>query len=140
MIIDIISKILGILAIVCLVLRLIIYPILCLIIRHANTETQKCKKCKGTMIDRASHLYLIPVMFDDKYEESAEYYINNFQRIEDISQIPNGRRACYLYLFQCQNCGHKNISIVDFLKVRDKEILKGGDIYEYEKFREFLEG
>ncbi len=35
-------------------------------------------------------------------------------------------------------CGHKKVSVVDFLKVRENELVKEGDIYPYEKFREFL--
>lgn len=42
-----------------------------------------------------------------------------------------------MFVFQCQSCGHKKVSVVDFLKVRDNELVKGGDIYPYEKFREF---
>lgn len=105
----------------------------------AEKDAEKCKLCKGKMIDTVSYLYLIPVQFGNEHEESAEYYINNATRIESVDQIPNGNRACRMYVFQCQNCGHKKISVVDFLKVRDNEIVKGGDIYPYEKFSDFFE-
>ena len=74
-----------------------------------------------------------------EHEESAEYYISNAKRIESEEQIPNGNRACRMYVFQCQDCGHKMVSVVDFLKVRENELIKGGDIYPYEKFQYFFQ-
>lgn len=71
-------------------------------------------------------------------EKSAEYYLNNATSIENTEQIPSGNRACRMFIFQCQSCGFKKVSIVDFLKVRDYEIVKSGDIYPYEKFRNFF--
>ena len=58
--------------------------------------------------------------------------------IESLDQIPNGKCACYMYVFQCQGCGYKEVSIVDFLQVLDNMIVKGGGTYPYETFREFL--
>lgn len=108
------------------------------LLKSAEKNAEKCEVCKGKMIDTTSYLYLLPVQFSDEHEESAEYYINNATRIESTEQIPNGNRACYMYVFQCQDCGHKMVSVVDFLKVRENELMKGGDIYPYEKFRDFL--
>lgn len=138
MVVDIIDNILLIVIILLLIFMVLGRLIIYLVVRFSDTETQKCKKCKGVMTDIESFLYLIPVYFDDDHEESAEYYIKNAKRIKDDSQIPSGNRACHLYVFQCQNCGHKNISIIDFLKVREKEIIKGGEIYPYGEFEYFI--
>ena len=98
----------------------------------------KCEQCKTKMEDVSSYLYLIPVHIDDKHEESAEYYIKNAIPIQSKEQIPTGNRACYMYVFQCPQCGHRKVSIVDFLNVRGQELVKGGDIYPYEKFEQFF--
>lgn len=100
--------------------------------------TDRCKLCKGELVESTSYLCLLPVMFGDSHEESAEYYLENAKLIEDLSQIPNGKRACYMYVFQCQGCGYKEVSVVDFLQVRDNMVIKGGGTYPYEKFGEFL--
>lgn len=104
-----------------------------------NHETIKCKQCKGEMTSRKQYLALIPAYFDDEHEETAEYYINNITPISDESEIPTGRRDCCIHVFQCGNCGNKLISVVDFLKVRDKILVKGGDTYPYEHFRKHIE-
>lgn len=135
---DIIYNIFSVIIVLMLLFIFFGRLIMVLIIRFANTETQKCKKCKGVMTAVESFLYLIPVYFDDEHEESAQYYIQNAKPISDDSQIPSGNRACYLHVFQCQNCGHKNISIVDFLKVREKQVIKGGEIYPYGEFEHFI--
>lgn len=108
------------------------------LLNAAEKDAEKCKVCKGKMTDTMCYLYLIPAQFSDEHEESAEYYINNATRIESVDQIPNGNRACRMYVFQCQSCAHKKVSVVDFLKVRDNEIVKGGDIYPYEEFKDFF--
>lgn len=137
---DIIFAIIGIVIIAFpVIVRFLVIPILNYIVRHSNSDTQKCKMCKGEMVDIESFLYLIPVCFNNKYKESAEYYKRNFRRITDTSQIPSGNRACRLFVFQCKSCGYKNVSIVDFLQVRGRELLQGGNIYPYEEFREYIE-
>lgn len=98
----------------------------------------KCDKCKTKMQDVKSYLYLIPVHFDEQHEETAQYYITHARPIESTEQIPSGNRACRMYVFQCMECGSKKVSVVDFLRVRDFEMLKGGDIYPYEQFEQFL--
>lgn len=98
----------------------------------------KCKKCKTKMVAGERVLYLIPVMFDKEHEESAEYYLKNARKIEDESQIPTGQRACRICLFRCPQCSKRVVSVVDFLKNRDNEVIFGGDIYPYEKFRDFI--
>lgn len=112
--------------------------ILRILLKSAEKRAEICEICKGKMVDTTCYMYLIPVKFDDDHEESAEYYIKNGTRIDSTDQIPNGNRACRMYVFQCQSCGHKMVSVVDFLKVRENELVKGGDIYPYEKFQDFF--
>lgn len=107
--------------------------------KHINTETIKCKQCKGTMTSRKQYLALLPVFFDETYEASAVYYQNCTIPIESEEEIPTGRRACYIHVFQCENCGKKLISVVDFLKVREQFLIKGGENYPYDDFRTYIE-
>lgn len=107
--------------------------------KHTDSETIKCKQCKGVMTSRKQYLALLPVFFDEEHEESAAYYLNNMITIEDEEEIPTGRRACYIHVFQCGSCANKLISVVDFLKVREQFLIKGGDTYPYEEFRTYIE-
>lgn len=66
----------------------------------------------------------------DKAFAGAQLYVEDF--------IPTGRRACCFHLFQCDSCSNRSISVVDFLKVRDQKLIKGGDVYPYEKFSSML--
>lgn len=109
-----------------------------LYVKNAD-DKQKCKKCKGTMIISKSYLYLLPTRFGDTHEKGAQYYLNNAYPIDEESQIPAGNQACYMHIIQCQDCGHKKVDIVDFLKVRDKNVLQDGEQYPYEVFRDFLQ-
>ncbi len=109
-----------------------------LIIKGSEKSAYKCKLCKEKMVETGCHLYLIPAKIDDVHEESSGYYLKNATPIQSPEQIPTGNRACYIFVFQCQTCGYRDVSVVDFLKVRDKEIIKGGGIYSYEEFKDFL--
>lgn len=129
----------ALLGIVIFTIPIALYVIFRFAVRYSDTETQKCKKCRQKMIDSGHFLFLIPVRFDQKYKASPEYYKKNFVQIKTVGEIPEGQRACHMYLFTCTNCGYKNISIVDFLKVRDAEVIKGGEIYEYADFSEYLQ-
>lgn len=118
---------------------LIIRIVLHFYVKYADTDTQKCKNCKGTMVAGEHFLFLLPLHFDEKYKPSPEYYKENMVQIYSEAEIPEGRRACHLYVFQCRDCGYKNVSVIDFLRVRDNEVLKESDIYPYEDFREYLD-
>lgn len=109
------------------------------IAKNANTETIKCRQCKSVMTSNKQYLSLLPVFFDEEHEESAEYYLNQTIPIESEEEIPTGRRACYFHVFQCENCTNRLVSVVDFLKVRDQFVVKGGEIYPYEKFKSYIE-
>lgn len=105
----------------------------------AEKKEDKCSLCNGSMEIIQSYLCLIPVYLDDEHEESADYYLKNAKRIDDMEKIPNGNRSCYMHIMQCKNCGHKEVGIIDFLKVREDILLKGAEIYPYEKFQHFFE-
>lgn len=109
-----------------------------LFIEGSEKKGYKCKLCKEKMAETHSYLYLIPARIDDVHEESSAYYLKNATPIQSQEQIPTGNRACYITVFQCQTCGYRDVSVVDFLKVRDKEIIKGGDVYSYKEFKDFL--
>lgn len=106
--------------------------------KNPDAASPKCKQCKIRMTAGEGTLYLIPAMFDMQHEESAEYYLKNAKKIRDESQIPKGQRACRIFLFCCSQCGEKKVSVVDFLRNNEYESIHGGDIYPYEKFRDFL--
>ena len=94
-----------------------------LYLKYGNADTDKCPKCKGTMIIAKSRLYVLPIRFDETHKQMPEYYFENAVPIENEEQIPTGNHSCYIHTLQCQSCAFKNVNVVDFLKVRDKEIL-----------------
>lgn len=109
------------------------------IIKAAEKKGNVCDVCKGNMIELSEHLRLLPVRFDEKHDCSAEYYIHSTIPVKELSQVPSGSRACKIYLLQCQNCGIKEVAVIDILPVRGQEVLKNADVFPYEKFREFYE-
>lgn len=109
------------------------------IFKAAEKKGNICDACKGSMIEVSEHLRMLPVRFDESHDRSSEYYIHSTMAIDDISQVPAGSRACKIFLLQCQNCGCKEVAVMDFLPVRGQEILKNADVFPYEKFREFYE-
>ncbi len=106
--------------------------------KRAEKSVYRCKQCNYQMADTASYLFLIPAHFDEDHEESIHYYIRNARPIENTNQIPTGNRACRMSISQCQSCGYREVAVLDFLKVRDMELPKSGDIYPYEQFGDFF--
>lgn len=98
----------------------------------------KCGHCKGERIVKGTFLYLIPATFEHEHDQSAEYYVKNASPIENEEQIPTGRRACRMYLLQCQDCGNREVRVVDFLRVRDEEVIQTRQIYPYEKLQKLF--
>lgn len=117
------------------IFQLIKYAIMKILMR---TE-EKCSKCKGP-IEQVGEikLYLIDAYIDQEHPETIAFYQKS-QRIMDDNSIPSGRRACYMQAFKCNNCGRHFINVVDFLKVRDSEIIKGGTEFTYSEMGEFYE-
>lgn len=104
----------------------------------ALTDEAKCSKCKGLMQTESTYLYLLPISFGVEHEECAEYYLNNAVPINDEEEIPTGRRACYIKVLRCGDCSRREVSVIDFLKVREDEVPKSAGRYPYEQFQEFL--
>ncbi|MBE5930363.1 MAG: hypothetical protein E7268_04770 [Lachnospiraceae bacterium] len=109
------------------------------IIKSAEKKGNICDVCKGNMIELSEHFRILPVRFDEKHDCSAEYYIHSTTPVKELSQVPSGSRGCKIYLLQCQNCGCKEVAVIDILPVRGQEILKNADVFPYEEFREFYE-
>lgn len=106
--------------------------------KWALTDDPQCGKCKGLMQTENTYFYLLPISFGAEHEESAEYYLNNAVPINDIEDIPTGRRACCIKVLRCCDCSQREVSVIDFLKVREDEVPKSAGRYSYEQFREFL--
>lgn len=108
----------------------------------AEKESEKgldCDACRTKLENTESHLYLIPVYFDHGHENSAQYYAANARPIADRELIPSGQRACWMHIFTCPTCGSKKVSVVDFLRVRDQDLPKGGGVFPYGDFGRFFE-
>lgn len=109
------------------------------IIKSAEEKGNICDYCKGSMIEVSEHLRMLPVRFNEGHDRSADYYMYSTVPINDLSEVPSGNRACKIFLLQCQNCGIKEVVVMDILPVRGQEVLKNGDIFKYEEFKEFYE-
>ena len=106
---------------------------------YTDEDKMKCPKCKGHMRMLDKRLYLLPCMFGASHEESSQYYVKNARPISSESEIPSGQRAAYFTLFMCEECGDKKVSVIDFLKVREETMAKGGGLYDYSELRQFFE-
>lgn len=122
-----------------IITRRIIPLVIKVIYKVAENVEDKCDVCKGNMLNTRRDLFLIPAQIDERHEESAAYYLRNATPLESSEQIPTGNRACYMFILQCQQCGRREVVVQDFLRVRGKEYIKGGDVYSYEELRELLE-
>ena len=109
------------------------------IIKTAEKKGNICDVCKGNMTEVSEHLRMLPVRFDEGHSRTADYYIHSTVPVQSLSEVPSGNRACKIYLLQCQNCGIKEVAVIDILPVREQEILKNADVFKYEEFREFYE-
>ena len=109
------------------------------LIKVAEKKGNICDVCKGAMIDIREDLRLLPVRFDESHDRSSEYYIYSTVAINDLAEVPTGNRACKIILLQCQNCGCKEVVVMDILPVRGQELLKNTDLFSYEDFKEFYE-
>lgn len=132
------SLIVPAIVIVAIFWRFLLPPLLRRYIKNAEKKGDKCDCCKGKMLVTRTFLYLIPSSFDHEHEWSAEYYIKYATPIENETQIPTGNKACRMHVLQCQGCSHREVRVVDFLKVREEEIMKGSAVFPYEKFEAFL--
>lgn len=109
------------------------------VMKLAMNAEDKCSKCKGSLQQEGeSKLYLIDAYIDDTHPETVAFYQKS-QRLLDENAIPSGRRTCYMKVFRCKECGSRFVEVIDFLRVRDNEILKGGNEFTYEEMGEFYE-
>lgn len=109
-------------------------------IREKNGKTT-CLKCKAAApgITRYPYLFLIPVSFGDVYSDAENYLRSHMTPIMDKGQIPTGRRACKVKVFECSRCNNRQVEITDFLQVRGEEYPKSYHNFAYESFRPLLE-
>ena len=109
-------------------------------IREKNGKTT-CLKCKAAApkISQYPYLFLIPVSFGDVYSDAENYLRTHMMPIMDKRQIPTGRRACKVEVFECPRCNNRQVEITDFLQVRGEECPKSYYNFAYESFRPLLE-
>ena len=108
-------------------------------LNKSEEKDAKCNVCKGTVKDREEYLFLIPNYFDKPHVKELQYYLDNGVYISDLNQIPAGRRACKMVVMQCQNCGRREVAVIDFLQVREMAVLKGVEVHPYDQVKELLE-
>ena len=100
-----------------------------------------CRHCKGiaSKTSEPPYLFLLPISFGTKYEDSEHYLASHIQPISDKSQSPSGRRACWVQVYCCPKCNQKQVEITDFLQVRGEETVESTYIFDYETFQPFIE-
>ncbi|MCH5274518.1 MAG: hypothetical protein J1E65_01670 [Lachnospiraceae bacterium] len=108
--------------------------------RQNRADGRRCKACRGAETPIHTSLYLIPVRFNYKHDESAAWYARNGQYIENVEQIPTGVRAFRLTVYRCAGCGRQEVLLVDFLRVRNEESIQSVHIFPYEEFHGLLQG
>ena len=136
---DVLMWIPGILFFLCIFGRFVWPNLVRVWLKRAEGKGVKCDVCKGPVMDREEYLFLIPSSFDAPHVKELQYYVKNGRFISDVSQIPTGNRACRMAVTQCQNCGRREVVVIDFLLVRGTEVFKGAEAYPYEQLRTFLE-
>ncbi len=109
------------------------------LIRHSGGKTT-CTHCKGKASKLAApqYLFLLPVSFGTKYDNPESYLRSHMAPILTKDQIPTGRRACHVDVYQCEQCGKKQVMITDFLQVRGEESLEATYVFAYENFESLL--
>ena len=108
-------------------------------IRHSGGKST-CRHCRGkaSKLTASQYLFLLPVSFGAKYENPESYLASHMTPILRKDQIPTGRRACHVDIYQCQKCGQKQVMITDFLQVRGSESLEGTYVFDYNTFEPVL--
>lgn len=108
-------------------------------IRHSGGKAT-CVGCKGTAskLTTPQYLFLLPISFGTKYDDPESYLRSHMVPILRKDQIPTGRRACHVDVYQCEKCGKKQVNITDFLQVRGEESLEATYAFPYENFEPLL--
>lgn len=108
---------------------------------RAKKGEASCVHCKGTAVKEGYGpcLFLLPLHFGEKYEDSQEYLRTHMKPIYSKDQIPTGMRACWLEVYRCERCDKRQVKITDFLQVRGEESIKETYVFPYEPFRSLVE-
>ena len=105
---------------------------------RGKTPCMHCKTAASRIVTPA-YLFLLPVSFDARYTDPENYLLSHMQPVLGKGQIPTGRRACHLDVYQCSKCGRKQVVITDFLQVRGEENPEGTYVFAYDAFRPLIE-
>lgn len=99
-----------------------------------------CMHCQSvaSKVTTPAYLFLLPVSFGAKYEDAQNYLLSHMKPILGKEEIPSGRRACHVEVYQCGKCGKKQVQVTDFLQVRGEESLEGTYIFPFEPFQQLL--
>ena len=103
-----------------------------------KTSCMDCKAAASRVVT-PPYLFLLPVSFDAKYEDPENYLLSHMKPILGKDQIPSGRRACHMEVYQCGKCGRKQVVITDFLQVRGRENPEGTYIFAHEAFQPLIQ-
>ena len=125
-----------------LVAAALIWGILLIRSLYLNSKGKAtCRHCKGvaSKTSEQPYLFLLPISFGAKYEDAENYLLSHMKPIREKSQIPSGRRACWVTVYCCQKCNRKQVEITDFLQVRGNENLEGTYTFSYEPFEPFIQ-
>jgi len=100
-----------------------------------------CVYCKRTTskVSPKKYLFLLPLSFGATYGDAEHYLPNHLMPIMGTGQIPTGRRACWVELYSCSQCGRQQVAVTDFLLVRGAEDVKGTYLLPYEPFERLIE-
>ena len=128
----------GCLAIVAILLGYHVYLEHLFLVPKANVLADIVKELPPKLLSLL-YLFLLPISFGTKYEDSEHYLASHIQPISDKSQIPSGRRACWVQVYCCPKCNQKQVEITDFLQVRGEETVESTYIFDYETFQPFIE-
>lgn len=102
-----------------------------------------CPVCKGIAEKdfryNEPYLFALPLSFGDTYESAERYLPSHMIPIRDKTQIPLGRRACWVTVYRCTQCQNLHAVVVDFLQVRGEESVKGRYDMDFQLLRPLLE-
>lgn len=102
-----------------------------------------CPGCKGIAEPdpryNEPYLFALPLSFGDTYESAQRYLPSHMIPIQDKIQIPLGKRACWVKVYRCTQCGNRHAVVVDFLQVRGEEHVKGQFDLDLDLLRPLLE-
>lgn len=131
-------------AFIAIVVVIVIIWVAFALIRGAIREKRgqsTCIKCKAaaSKITQYPYLFLLPLSFGDTYSDAENYLRAHMTPIMDRRQIPTGKRACKVDVYECPRCNTRQAEITDFLLVRGADCNEGHYKFSYDSFRSVLE-